>query len=379
MKYILCVGLMLCFGMDNLTAQIQFANIHQIPLVLTPSNVGSKNGHRLVLAANNNAKGDAYTNSNYAINFDTFSKKHRLAMGGYYFQTKYERSLPISDPSMYKDRFAHQIFNTALPNQETAKEGGLCMGIKYNVLNKNNPNTFKASITPALGISMGTRSMNSHVDFGYVSTNNTYLDREDSIYYSHQISSTFFGTLQLGIKYNSERLLLMYHTKFRKEWVAEKHIAWSSGSGNIVFPNETLKEETESQLVNNSLENRVTAAYVAYKSKSDHLGLTLYGSLGLLSPIAIPKSRRGTFTENSYLIYRQKEFKNQYLASIAALAKVYKTLWGVSGSVYGQHSTYGITAGLQFKYFKLLGTYLPKTSSNRLSTLEAVLLVYIPE
>lgn len=373
MKPILWMSFMLCLSCRWLSGQVQFANIHQVPLILSPSNVGSKYGHRFVLASNSNSSG-AHTNTNHTLSFDTFSRRKRLAIGLFYWGTAHARNLPSVDYSYYKSRFEHKLFESTLPIKEVAKEGGLCIGIKYNILDKDNPNIFKASITPVAGISLGNRDLDNY--FGFSS----HASSNDSLSYKHHISRTVFCTSQLGFKYNSEHLLLMYHIKFRKEWVSENHIDWYASSTTIIDPYEVRKKEAEDQFVSNSFENRVSAAYnIAYKPKKEKLSLTLYGSLGLLSPMAIARRQRSYFTENSYWLSIQKQRKYQYLASFSALAKVYQTLWGVCWARSGIYTTYCMTGGLQSKYFKLLGTYFPHTNGKKPKTLEVVLAIYIPE
>lgn len=366
-------------GVLQMSAQVLFANIHQVPLVLNASNVGSKYGHRLALAANDNSN-NQYQNSNYAFSYDTFTKQKRLALGTYYWSTALAENLRMSDYTVYAKKFEHDLFNRSMPNKDLFKEGGVCLGVKYNVINKQNPNTFKASITPALGISIGGGHVDNYSGFDYVSSNNDYLDANDSMFYKHQITRSFSCAGQFGIKYNAERFLIMYQLKIRKVWISEKHITWSTSSLSTIYPEGTVKYEAEGGFTSNSIEQRIAATYLIRKKQNEKFCITLHGSIGLFSFMGIPKTKQNPFTESSALLNAQNNKPYRYLATCSAIAKVSKILVGWSWARYNLYSSYGMSAGLQFTHFKLLGTYFP-TSENRKrpTTLEMVLMIHIPQ
>jgi len=348
----------------SLYAQVQFAQVNQLPTLLSPSMAGSKEQKRIIIGVNNYTSNNETAGSNIAIGYDQMIKKIGCGIGVYYLQNNFKENL-INENDLIK--FPENTRKTKYYTIENQKTTGICIAPKYNITFKDNPYKIKYTFSPSIFIELGksTNTMLCNPSFEYKYTNTpVYYNWTEENYYKYSYNNTFFRS-GLGVQLNNKKLIVLGKIAFTRNSYSEQ-ISYTTFLISTNTESETQPKTANSTFY--AVEPTLHLGYTFSKETNTSFAFTPILGIGIIHYFNLDAQSIQSDSDKSRYNITQNELSEINYVHASANARYKKLLFGAAYSYYQTSIYKGITLGFQnnrmkvmytmgFNFYKTLSTF----------------------
>lgn len=351
MRILLLAFCIIMFSFNSSLAQVPFAQVNQMPLLMSPSMAGAKNTPRLCLGFNHQDIVRSKEN-NYAFSYDQIYRNTGAGIGAYgLYRTINENKTDDRQRSLIagsKDQPHLNMKNHLLI--------GIAVAPKYNAYSKRNPNKIKYTYSPSYFIEF-ENDKTSFIDhlksLDFYTTEFSSQHPEGVATYVHSLPDFVHTAVQgtsiktgLGFQVNTEKLLVLYKVAYVYRHSKETITHYQ-------YDNNKVLQDLKHQL--HSIDQSIHMGYSISNGSDSRFSLTPMIGLGIKNYLNLAPSN---VSSNDTLVYshdltsKKPDELNYWHGSISI--KLVKILVGAAYTHYYQRAYKGLSAGYQSKSIKLM-------------------------